>query len=49
MQKIVFYEDSIDGDGHYKVSLALPYRYSLAVGIMFVFIGIGSIALSKNI
>lgn len=41
-------KDSINSDGHYEGRLALPYRYTMAFGILLSFIGIGIVALYKN-
>ena len=34
--------------GHFESRLALPYRYTMAFGILLFFIGIGFVALYKN-
>ena len=40
--------DNKNGVGHYEGRLALSYRYTMALGILLSFIGIGFIALYKN-
>lgn len=37
-----------NGGYHYEGRLALPYRYTMAFGILLSFIGIGFVALYKN-
>jgi hypothetical protein len=41
-------KDSKNGGGHYEGRLALPYRYTMAFGILLFFIGIGFVAFYKN-
>jgi len=41
-------KDSKNDGGHYEGRLALPYRYTMAFGILLSFIGIGIVALYKN-
>src|SRR3972149_10578691 len=41
-------KDSKNGGGHYEGRLALPYRYTMAFGILLFFIGIGFVALCSN-
>jgi len=41
-------KDSKNDGGHYEGRLALPYRYTMAFGILLSFIGIGFVALYKN-
>ncbi|MEA3436965.1 MAG: hypothetical protein U9R43_10910 [Thermodesulfobacteriota bacterium] len=41
-------EDNKNASGHYEGRLAIPYRYSLAFGILLAFIGIGVVVFHKN-
>jgi hypothetical protein len=41
-------EKDKDGGGYYEGRLALPYRYTVAFGILLCFFGIGFIAFYKN-
>ena len=36
------------GGGHYEGRLAIPYKYTMAFGILISFIGIGFVAFCKN-
>jgi len=41
-------KDSKNGGGHYEGRLAIPYRYTLAFGILLAFIGIGIVVFHKD-
>jgi hypothetical protein len=41
-------KDSKSAGGHYEGRLAIPYRYTLAFGILLAFIGIGIVAFHKD-
>ena len=41
-------KDNKNGVGHFEGKLAIPYRYTLAFGILLVFIGIGFVAFYKD-
>ena len=41
-------KDNKNAGGHYEGRLAIPYRYTLAFGILLAFIGIGIVAFYKE-
>ena len=41
-------KDNKNAGGHYEGRLAIPFRYSLAFGILLAFIGIGVVAFQKD-
>jgi hypothetical protein len=42
------WKDDKKGVGHYEGRFAIPYRYTLAFGILLAFSGIGIVALYRN-
>jgi hypothetical protein len=41
-------KDSINPGGHYEGRIAIPYRYTLAFGILIAFIGVGIVLFHED-